>query len=122
MDIRYNVSTFNVIMVARGLVIFSKKVNCMEKKVDNIAYLSNKNEYIFFSYAGKTVRFKGPYSLTKIEKVKEWDDGYIVVEARYNNQSQPVEDYIDLIPICDRLYIDVSKFIKPIKKVEVKYA
>ena len=56
MDIRYNVSTFNVIRVARGLVIFSKKVNCMEKNVSNIAYLSNKNEYISFSYARDGMR------------------------------------------------------------------
>ena len=34
---------------------------------------------------------------------------------------EPTEDYIDLIPILERLYIDDSEFLKPIRKVEVRY-
>ena len=32
------------------------------------------------------------------------------------------EDYIDLVPILERLYINAPEFLKPIKKVEVRYA
>ena len=54
--------------------------------MDHIAYLSSQNDYIIFNYKGKTVRFKGPYSLQKIVKVKEWDEGYIVVDVKYANK------------------------------------
>lgn len=87
-----------------------------------VAYLSNKNGYIIFSCKGRTIRFKGPYSLEKIIKVKEWDEGYIVVEAKYTNREEPVEDYIDLVPILERLYIDADDFLSSIKKVEVRNA
>lgn len=87
-----------------------------------IAYLSNDKDYISFSYKDKVIRFKGPYSLVRIEKVKEWDNGYIVVDARYSFSKELIEDYIDLIPMLKNLYIDVDSFLKPIKKVEVRYA
>lgn len=85
------------------------------------ALLSNDGSYISFSFNGRTIRFKGPYSLVRIAKVKEWDKGYIVVEAVYShNQDKLVEDYIDLIPILENLYIDPKTFLQPIKSVEVK--
>ena len=90
--------------------------------MDHIAYLSSQNDYIIFNYKGKTVRFKGPYSLQKIVKVKEWDEGYIVVDVKYANKKELTEDYIDLVPILERLYINAPEFLKTIKKVEVRYA
>jgi hypothetical protein len=52
--------------------------------------------------------------------VKEWDNGYLVVDAVYSqNKDKLVEDYIDLIPILKDLYIDPEHFLQPIKSVEV---
>ena len=31
------------------------------------------------------------------------------------------EEYIDLIPILNNLYIDVEEFLKPIQKVRIEY-
>ena len=31
------------------------------------------------------------------------------------------EDYIDLLPILDNLYIEPEEFLAPIKEVEVRY-
>ncbi|MBR3242227.1 MAG: hypothetical protein IKF90_05940 [Parasporobacterium sp.] len=90
----------------------------MEK---DTAYLSNYNEYISFKYGDREIRFKGPYSLVKIDKVISWDKGYLVVNSYYSHNSAPEEDYIDLIPILDKLYIDPETFLEPIKKVEVHY-
>ena len=87
---------------------------------ENTAYLSNNNNYISFVYKNKVIRFIGPYSLVRIDKIKEWDHGYIVLNAYYSHSKEPVEDYIDLIPILEDLYIDADSFLKPIKKVEVK--
>jgi len=63
----------------------------------------------------------GPRSLIRIEKVKEWDKGYIVVDARYDHSQDTVEDYIDLVPILERLYIDKDEFISGIENVEVAH-
>ena len=84
------------------------------------AILSNDGRYISFTFNGRTIRFRGPYSLVRIAKVKEWDNGYIVVDAVYNqNPNELVEDYIDLIPVLENLYIDPKLFLQPIKSVEV---
>lgn len=88
--------------------------------VNSKALLSNDGEYISFSFNGRTIRFKGPYSLVKIAKVKEWDNGYLVIDAIYkHSQNELVEDYIDLVPILEDLYIDPKLFLQPIKSVEV---
>ena len=84
--------------------------------------LSSKGRYIIFSWQNRTIRFRGPYSLERIERVKEWDDGYLVVDAKYQHSAEEVEDYIDLVPVLERLYINAKEFLSPIKKVEVRYA
>ena len=66
------------------------------------------------------IRFKGPKSLVRIDRVTCWDAGYIVVDAQYTHEKEPIEDYIDLVPILQNLYIDPETFLKPIEKVEVQ--
>lgn len=101
-------------------VAFSKRIMYIVSMVNSKAILSNDGCYISFSFNGRTIRFKGPYSLVKIAKVKEWDNGYLVVDAVYSqNKDKLVEDYIDLIPILEDLYIDPEHFLQPIKSVEV---
>ena len=51
--------------------------------------------------------------------MKEWDNGYLVVMAKYKHNEKPEEEYIDLVPILQNLYFDVDKFLNPIKGVEV---
>ena len=49
-----------------------------------------------------------------------WDKGYIVVMAK--NKSKPEhEDYIDLAPILENLYMSPKSFLRGIKNVEIKY-
>ncbi len=64
----------------------------------------------------------GPRSLQYIDKIKEWDNGYLVVDAKYDHSTELVEDYIDLIPILENLYINPKVFLTSIKNVEVRYA
>ena len=84
------------------------------------AYLSNDKDMIKFQYGEKIIRFRGPYSLERFTSVKEWDNGYLVVMAKYKEMPE-VEEYIDLIPILKDLYIDVVHFLKPIKEVRLAY-
>ena len=83
------------------------------------AYISNKKDIISVLFKNTLIRFRGPYSLVKINRVKEWDNGYIVLDVNYSYCDESVEDYIDLQPILCDLYIDDVEFLKPIKQMEV---
>ena len=60
--------------------------------------------------------------MARFESVKRWDNGYIVVMAKYFHTEDPIEDYIDLTPILENLYIDANSFLSVIRKVEVRYS
>ena len=66
------------------------------------------------------IRFKAPYSLEKYMEVKQWDDGYLVVMAKYRHNQEMEEEYIDLVPILQKLYIIPEIFLKPIKEVRIQ--
>lgn len=85
------------------------------------AYLSSDRNYTVFKYADYIIRFQAPYSLERYTEVKEWDKGYLVVMAKYAHNEKPEEEYIDLVPILEKLYIDADEFVEKIKKVRVVY-
>lgn len=85
------------------------------------AYLSNDKDMIKFQYGRWMIRFRGPYSLEYFTEVKDWDNGYIVVMAKYRHNQNPEEDYIDLVPILKNLYIDADQFLKHIREVRLDY-
>ena len=85
------------------------------------ALLSSADGFTAFSYGGYNIRFRAPYSLERYVDVVKWDDGYLVVLAKYSHNAEPEEEYIDLKPILDDLYIDPETFLKPIKKVRIAY-
>ena len=87
---------------------------------DNIAYLSNCGSYTMFTFRGKTITFLTSKNLEKYTKIVEWDKGYLVVMSK-NYGSNEEEDYIDLIPILENLYMDPQKFLEPIQEVQIKY-
>ena len=92
------------------------------KATDHEAILSNEGGYTAFSFGGYNIRFRAPYSLEKYVDVVRWDNGYLVVMAKYSHNVNPEEEYIDLKPILDGLYIDSAAFLKPIKSVRIAYA
>ena len=94
----------------------------MEQERSGTAYLSNEGRYTIFSFGNNRLKFIAPYSLEYYINIKEWDDGYIVVDTKYAHDEKPVEEYIDLIPILDNLLMDKESFLKPIKNVEVIHA
>ena len=92
----------------------------MSKSNSSVAVLSSIRDYTTFSYGGQVIRFAAPYSLRRYVRVKKWHDGYLEVSADYGEGEE--EDYIDLKAILKSLFIDVRSFLRPIKRVEVKYA
>ena len=89
---------------------------------ENEAVLSSGEGFTAFNFGGYHIRFKAPYSLERYVDVVQWDDGYLVVLAKYSHNTDPEEEYIDLKPILAGLYIDSDAFLKPIKTVRVAYA
>ena len=89
--------------------------------MENEAILTNDQQYTIFKYGEHVIRFKAPYSLEKYTQVKEWNQGYLVVMAKYNHNEKEEEEYIDLVPILENLYFDADDFLKPIEKVRVFY-
>ena len=83
------------------------------------ATLSNEKNYTVFQFNGHIIRFTAPYSLEYYTEVKEWDKGYLVVMAKYKQNKEPEEEYIDLVPILQNLYFDTDKFLKPIQGVKI---
>ena len=86
------------------------------------ALLSNDGEFTIFRYGDSVIRFKAPYSLEKYTAIKEWDKGYLVVMAKYKHNKESEEEYIDLIPILEKLYITPEEFLRPIKGVKIENA
>ena len=87
----------------------------------NEAILTNDQQYTIFKYGEYVIRFKAPYSLEKYTQVKEWNQGNLVVMAKYDHNEKEEEEYIDLVPILENLYFDADDFLKPIEKVRVFY-
>ena len=85
------------------------------------AYLSNDGRYTVFRFGDQRLKFIAPYSLEQYMQVKEWDNGYLVVMAKYTHDDQPIEEYIDLVPILDNLHMERDGFLAPIRHVEVSY-
>lgn len=83
------------------------------------ALLGSDGDLTSFTYGPTTIRFRTSPKLKRWLSVKEWDDGYIVVDGDFAGQDGPIEDYIDLKPILERLYIDPEGFLAPIKEVHV---
>ncbi|MBE5935873.1 MAG: hypothetical protein E7262_08815 [Lachnospiraceae bacterium] len=84
------------------------------------AILSSCDDYTSFMYDDYNIRFKTSSKLEKYTEILEWDNGYLVVMAKYEGIGI-IEDYIDLLPILENLYLDVEKFLKPIEKVRISY-
>ena len=65
---------------------------------DHEAVLSSGGGFTAFSFWGYNIRFWAPYSLERYVDVVRWDDGYMVVLAKYSHNSELDEEYIDLNP------------------------
>lgn len=93
-----------------------------ENIMTDTAFLSNEGNFTIFTFGDTRLKFAAPYSLERYDRVVSWDAGYLVIMAKYTHNSDLEEEYIDLLPILKDLYISPKEFLKPIKKVEVKYA
>ncbi len=92
------------------------------QSISQEAILSNYEGFTSFSFGEYHIRFRAPYSLERYVDIVQWNNGYLVVLAKYSHNAKPEEEYIDLKPILNGLYIDADTFLKPIKSVRIAYA
>lgn len=85
------------------------------------ARLSNAGRYTRFEFGDTLLRFIAPAPLERYVRVVEWDRGYLVVEAKYAMYDEPIEEYIDLVPVLRNLLMDPEEFCSQIEHVEVSY-
>jgi len=90
--------------------------------MDDTAVLSSFDKYTTFSFGGKTLTFRTCNGLNRYTRVLTWDNGYLEVLADYKQRDGEIEEYIDLDPVLDHLYMDKTAFLKPIKNVRIEYA
>lgn len=100
-------------------MMITKGEKRMEKTDE--AVLSSFDRYTTFSYGGKTLTFRTCDGLDRYTKVLLWDHGYLEVMAKYKQKDQEIEEYIDLIPVLDGLYMNKDSFLRPIKNVRIAY-
>ena len=53
--------------------------------ISNEAVLSSEKNFTVFRFGRHIIRFRAPYSLERYTKVKEWDQEYLVVMAKYRH-------------------------------------
>lgn len=97
------------------------KEGCAVQKTT--AILSNElmddHQYTVFAFGDVVLRFRAPDCLERYTEVKEWDNGYLVVMAKYSHKEQSIEEYIDLLPILENLRMDAQGFLKPIQSIVI---
>lgn len=82
------------------------------------AILSNNSKYSIFTIGKMKIKFKTSPYLEKYISIKTWNDGYIECMAKYSTMKEPIEEYIDLRFIAQRLQLPNDIF-KTIKEVEI---
>ena len=89
--------------------------------MQNCAYLGCSGKYSVFAFNEYVIRFRTSSHLQKYSEIKHWDNGYLVVTAYYDTAGE-VEEYIDLIPMLNNLFIDPEHFLPHIREVRLKDA
>ena len=82
------------------------------------AVLSNAGRYTKFTFKGKTITFMHGKDLVKYLQVKEWKDGYLVVDC-FGKVKGQYEDYIDLPYILKNLYMDPEAYLSGLEGVTI---
>ncbi len=90
--------------------------------MNDTAVLSSFDKYTTFTFNGEKLTFRTSNGLERYVKILTWDNGYIEVLAKYRQRDKEIEEYIDLDPVLDGLYMDKQEFLNPIKNVRIEYA
>lgn len=84
-----------------------------------IAILTNTDKFSIFKIGDMQIKFKTSPFLQKYTSIIKWNNGYIECMAKYSTLDAPIEEYIDLRYIAERLRLPKNIFdnIKEVKVV-----
>lgn len=91
-----------------------------EEKTLRFATLTAAAATTVFIFGDVSISFPAPYSLEKYTEILQWNQGYLVVMAKYQHNGVPEEEYIDLIPILRQRGIEPERFLAPIEEVRIE--
>ena len=86
---------------------------------EDVAKIRVEGKYSVFTFRNHCIRFRTSPKLKKYLRVKEWNNGYLVVDVHYSSLGE-TEEYVDIRSILDDLYIDQQSFLSPIKEVQIE--
>ena len=87
---------------------------------EDMARIKVDGKYSIFTFRDKSIKFRTSTKLKRYLRVKEWDNGYLVVDVDYSTLGE-TEEYVDITSILNNLYIDAQSFLKPIKGVVIDH-
>ena len=87
---------------------------------EDMATIKVDGKYSIFTFRDKCIKFRTSTKLKNYLRVKEWNNGYLVVDVEYSTLGE-TEEYVDITSILNNLYIDTKSFLKPIKGVLVDH-
>lgn len=79
-------------------------------KVSDTGILSSSGLYTMFQSGDLYIRFRTSPYLEGYTSILKWDKGYIECMAKYSTCENPIEEYIDLNYIADRLLLNEDIF------------
>ncbi len=85
---------------------------------NDVALLTNDKRYSIFIFGNIRMKFKTSPYLVRYDSISKWNNGYIECLATYSTLKDPVEEYIDLRYIADRLQLSKDVF-QDIKEVRI---
>ena len=85
----------------------------------NIGILTNEPRYSMFKVGNVCIKFKTSPYLECYLSIQKWNKGYIECMTKYSTIPQPVEEFIDLRFVAERLKLP-QNFFDSIKKVTVQ--
>lgn len=91
----------------------------MNYNTSQTAELTNTPRYSIFKTGDLTIKFKTSPYLDHYVSILKWNNGYIECMAKYSTVPDPIEEYIDLRFIADRLQLPKDIF-QNIKEVRIK--
>lgn len=83
--------------------------------------LTSQGRYSKFTYDNMVITFMHGKDLIKYLAVKEWDNGYLVVDCLGKVKGE-YEDYIDLSYIMENLYMDPQQSLQGVEGVVIDNA
>ncbi len=87
---------------------------------ESYAVLTTDGQYTKFMFRERTITFLHSKDLVRYLDVKEWDNGYLVVDCLGRVKGE-YEDYIDMTYILGLLYINPQQFLSEIEGVRIEH-